>query len=229
MPDILSLTGVIVSDYVSLDRPGDQSIETCNGAEWLGTLPSDGSNAGGSRVTSILQTLKAGFSLAVPISGDIRKRIQGGVLVHRVSIDIARRFVIKGLTNGSDGWANARVRLTGETGDGLLHLMRATLRDHRVVDPSVFHGAAGRGFTDFVYFFLGEPEPWQVAAQNYGGDGEFTVIRVRGADLLSDPRREVFYRRGLFWEADRAVVVKGGYEGLAQVSPLPSNLAVGVM
>jgi len=29
-------------------------------------------------------------------------------------------------------------RLSGKTGDGLLHLTRATVRDHRVVDPSVF-------------------------------------------------------------------------------------------
>jgi hypothetical protein len=171
-----------------------------------------------------LQMLKAGFALAVPASPEMIKRIEAGVLVHRVSIDIARRFVIKGLISGGDGWANAQVRMTGETGDGLLHLMRATVRDYRIVDPSVFQGAADRGFTDFVYFFLGEPEPWQVAAQNYGGDGEFTVIRVRGRDLLADARREVFYRRGLFWEADRAVVVKGGYEGPAQVTPMPGGL-----
>ena len=106
-----------------------------------------------------LQMLKAGFSLAVPASPEILKRIENGVLVHRVSIDIARRYVIKGLISGGDGWANAQVRITGETGNGLLHLMHATMRDHRVFDPSVFQGAAGRGFTDFVYFFLGEPEP----------------------------------------------------------------------
>jgi hypothetical protein len=99
--------------------------------------------------------------------------------------------------------------------------MRSTVRDHRLVDPSVFQGAAERGFTDFVYFFLGEPADWQVNAQNYGGDGEFLTIRVRGRDLLADPGRKIFYRRGLFWEADRAVVVKGGYEGLARVTPLP--------
>jgi hypothetical protein len=174
----------------------------------------------------LLQTLKAGFSLAVPASPEILKRIEAGTLIHRVSLDIARRFVIQNLISSGDGWANAQVRMTGETGSGLLHLMRATVRDHRVVDPSAFQGAAGRGFTDFVYFFLGEPEPWQVAAQNYGGDGEFTVISVHGRDLLADPRRQVFYRRGLFWEADRAVVVKGGYEGPAQVSPLPSNFSV---
>jgi hypothetical protein len=33
----------------------------------------------------------------------------------------------------------------------------------------------------------------------------------------------VFYRRGVFWEADKAVIVKGGYEGPAKV-PLPVNL-----
>lgn len=173
-----------------------------------------------------LQALKAGFSLAVPASQEMRQRIADGVLVHRVSLDIARRFVIRGLASDAAGWANCRVRLTGETGSGLLHLMRATLRDHRVVDPSVFQGAAGRGITDFVYFFLGEPEPWQVAAQNYGGEGEFITLRIRGRDLLADPARQVFYRRGLFWEADRAVVVKGGYEGLAQATPLPTNLGV---
>lgn len=175
-----------------------------------------------------LQALKAGFSLAVPASHEMRQRIAQGVLVHRVSLDIARRFVITGLDTGGDNWANCRVRLTGETGSGLWHLMRATLRDHRVVDPSVFQGAAGSGFTNFVYFFLGEPQAWQVAAQNYGGEGEFVTLRIRGRDLLADARREVFYRRGLFWEADRVVVVKGGYEGPAQATPLPANMQVPV-
>ena len=134
--------------------------------------------------------------------------------------------MIKSLIASAGGGPNCQVRLTGETGSGLWHLMRATLRDHRVVDPSVFQGAAGRGFTDYVYFFLGEPEKWQIDAQNFGGKGEFLTIRIRGRDLLADKRRQVFYRRGLFWEADRAVVVKGGYEGPAEVSPLPANLGV---
>lgn len=176
-----------------------------------------------------LQALKVGFALAVPASDEVLRRIASSVLVHRVSIDVARRFVIKGVIGGGDGWANVRVRLTGETGSGLGHLIRSTLRDHRVVDPSVFQGAAGRGYTDFVYFFLGEPEPWQVAAQNYGGDGEFAVIRIRGADVLAQAGIKVFYRRGLFWEADRAVVVKGGYEGPAQITPLPHNLTVPIV
>jgi len=173
-----------------------------------------------------LQALKAGFSLAVPASDEVLKRVAASVLVHRVSIDVARRHVVKSLIAGGDGWANVRIKVTGETGSGLLHLMRTTLRDHRIVDPSVFQGTAGSGITDFVYFFLGEPEPWQVAAQNYGGDGEFAVIRVRGPDLLAQPGRKIFYRRGLFWEADRAIVVKGGYEGVAQITPMPNNLAV---
>lgn len=176
-----------------------------------------------------LQALKVGFALAVPASDEVKRRIASSVLVHRVSIDIARRFVIQGVIGGGDGWANVNIRLTGETGSGLGHLIRSTLRDHRVVDPSVFQGAAGRGYTDFVYFFLGEPEPWQVAAQNYGGDGEFAVIRIRGSDVLARPGTKIFYRRGLFWEADRAVVVKGGYEGPAQITPLPHNLTVPIV
>ena len=168
-----------------------------------------------------LNNLKAGFALAVPASPEIRRKIATGILVHRVSVDIAKRYVIKGPTSDSSGFANAQIRLTGETGSGLLHLMRTTIRDYRVVDPSVFQEAAGRDFTDFVYFFLGEPENWQVQAQNYGGDGEFLTIRIRGSDLLANPERRIFYRRGLFWEADRAVVVKGGYEGPARVTPMP--------
>jgi hypothetical protein len=168
-----------------------------------------------------LNNLKAGFALAVPIDDALRRRIADGILVHRVSIDIARRYVLQGPGSDGTGFPNATVRLSGKTGDGILHLMRATMRDHRVVDPSVFQGTAGRAFTDFVYFFLGEPQDWQIKAQAYGGDGEFLTIRVRGRDVLADPRRKLFYRRGMFWEADRAVVVKGGYEGLARVTPLP--------
>lgn len=175
-----------------------------------------------------LNNLKAGFALAVPASETLLRKIETGILVHRVSVDIARRFVIKGLLSDTSGFPNAKIRLTGETGDGLLHLLRATIRDHRVVDPSVFQGAAERGFTDFVYFFLGEPQDWQIKAQAYGGEGEFLTIRIRGKDLLADSRRKIFYRRGLFWEADRAVVVKGGYEGLARIDPLPAGLTVPV-
>ncbi len=175
----------------------------------------------GDLATGALHGLKAGFALAVPASDEVKRRIAATVLVHRVRADIAQKFVIQGPASDPAGWANAQVRLTGETGDGLLHLMRVTIRDYRVVDPSVFQGAAGRGFTDFVYFFLGEPEDWQLRAQNYGGEGEFLTIRIQGAAMLADSNRQIFYRRGLFWEADRAVVVKGGYEGPARVTPLP--------
>lgn len=180
---------------------------------------------------AILNQLKAGFALAVPASQEVLKKIAAGILVHKVRVNIARDHVIKSVIKDPTGFANCQVRMTGETGSGAGHLLRSTIRDHRILDfdlTNLFQGAAGRGFTDYVYFFLGEPEGWQEAAQNYGGDGEFLTIRVKGSDLLADKRRQIFYRRGLFWEADKAVVVKGGYEGPAKVSPLPSDLSVPV-
>lgn len=173
---------------------------------------------------NLLNALKMGFALGVPASAAVLAEIRAGILVHRTR-RANLECIVTCLPRRPDGFANARIRLTGEVDKGLLPLLRATLRDHRVVDPAVFRGAADRGFTDFVYFFLGEPGADQQAAQSYGGRGEFATIRVRGADMLADPRRRIFYRRGLFWEADRAVIVKGGYEGPAQVE-LPSGLRV---
>jgi hypothetical protein len=170
----------------------------------------------------IVTALKMGFALGVPASREVLQRIRDGVLVHRTRLANLDR-IVTGVMKRADGIANARIKLTGDVGLDPLGLLRATLRDHRVVDFGIFSGAADRGMTDFVYFFLGEPDEAQMSAQSYGGSGEFATIRVRGADVLADPRRSIFYRRGLFWEADRAVIVKGGYEGPAQVE-LPVTL-----
>lgn len=170
----------------------------------------------------ILAALKMGFALGVPASREVLESIRGGVLVHRTRIANLDRIVTC-IPRGGGGFANARIRLTGDVGLDPLGLMRATLRDHRIVDFRIFQGAADRSMSDFVYFFLGEPDQAQLSAQNYGGSGEFATIGVRGADILADPRRSIFYRRGLFWEADRAVIVKGGYEGPARVD-LPTTL-----
>jgi hypothetical protein len=69
--------------------------------------------------TAGLNNLKAGFALAVPASVELKRRIAESVLVHRVSVDIAKRFVIQEAATDDAGFANARVRLTGKTGDGL--------------------------------------------------------------------------------------------------------------
>lgn len=172
---------------------------------------------------SILDKLKAGFSMAVPASREVREKIAEGVLVHRTRLQYVEK-IIKGVVRKPDDFANCEIRLTGDFGRSPVEMMRATLRDYRIIDPEPFKGTGDRGFTDFVYFFLGEPETWQVESQNFGGSGDFATIRVRGKDLLADPRRRIFYRRGLFWEADRAVVVKGGYEGPAKVEPLTVTL-----
>ena len=171
---------------------------------------------------SILDTLKFGFSLAVPASDEVLKRIAEGVLVHRTRLKYLPDLITKVLGRPDD-FANCEVSMTGNFGYDPLELAKATLRDHRIVDFDIFGDSTGKGFTSFTYFFLGEPDAAQMDAQNYGGDGEFATIRVRGRDLLSDPRRKIFYRRGLFWEADKAVVVKGGYEGPAQVTPFLTN------
>jgi hypothetical protein len=172
---------------------------------------------------SLLDQLKSGFALGVPASAEVLGRIRAGVLVHRTRVQYLEPMVTGVYRTSPDGFSNARIRMTGDFGQGPLDLLKATVRDHRVVDFRPFQGTAGRDFNDFTYFFLGEPEEWQVEAQNYGGNGETSTIRVKGADLLSDPRRAIFYRRGLFWEADRAVIVKGGYEGPARVD-LPATL-----
>ncbi|MBL6458797.1 hypothetical protein JMJ55_26045 [Belnapia sp. T6] len=166
---------------------------------------------------SLLDQIKSGFALGVPASRDVLERIRAGVLVHRTRARFLPVLVTGLYRTSPDGFSNARVRMTGDFGLSPLDLFKATVRDHRVVDFQVFQGSGGRAFHDFVYFFLGEPEDWQIGAQNFGGSGDAAMIRVRGADLLADPGRRIFYRRGLFWEADRAVIVKGGYEGPAKV------------
>jgi hypothetical protein len=174
---------------------------------------------------SLIQMLKAGFSLGVPASREIIDEIRQGVVVHR-TFNKHLTKMITGVIRRPDGFSNCHLKMTGDFGVGPFDLVRATVRDYRIVDFGLFQGKADRGFTDFVYFFLGEPEAWQVEAQNYGGSGEVATVRVQGGDLLADSCRKIFYRRGLFWEGDRAVIVKGGYQGPAQVQPLPSDLKV---
>lgn len=147
---------------------------------------------------ALLDQIKAGFALGVPASAAVMAEIRAGTLVHRTRMAALRRIVTGLYRTSPDGFANARVRLTGDFGRDPASLWWATVRDHRVVDWQVFQGRSGRNFNDFVYFFLGEPEDWQLGAQNYGGKGEMTTLRIRGADLLAEPSRSVFYRRGLF-------------------------------
>ncbi|MEE4452460.1 hypothetical protein [Novosphingobium resinovorum] len=175
----------------------------------------------------IVKYLKFGFSMAVPASQDILDLIRVGTLVHKTKVKYLSRM-IDGVYARPDGQAVYRIDMTGNFGMDPLALMRATLRDLRVVNFDVFQDATGKGFTSYTYFFLGEPDADQLGAQAYrdGDDGDVATIRISGADLLSDPRRSIFYRRGLFWEADKAVVVKGGYSGPAQISPAPANLKV---
>lgn len=180
----------------------------------------------------VLARLRAGLALAVPAPAAVLAEIRAGVLVHLSGTALQRHYVRARL--GGGGFANAIVDLSGDTGpkDGwlfgytLADLFAKTLRDHRIVDFRPFRGAAGGRMVDFVYFFLGEPEPWQVASQALGAKGLPCTVRVRGADLLADPGREIFWRRGLFWEADRAVIVKGGYRGPAQIDRFADDLAV---
>ncbi|WP_019013718.1 hypothetical protein [Elioraea tepidiphila] len=183
--------------------------------------------------TDILGRLRAGFSLAVPAPAAVRAEIRDGILVHLSGTALQRYYVVSRL-RARHGFANCVVNLTGDTGpkDGWLFgytlsdLFAKTVRDHRIVDFRPFQGAASGRMVDFVYFFLGEPERWQREAQSLGSKGLPCTIRVRGVDVLSDPERELFWRRGLFWEGDRAVIVKGGYRGPAQIDRFADDLAV---
>ncbi|WP_372397034.1 hypothetical protein ABMY26_23455 [Azospirillum sp. HJ39] len=171
----------------------------------------------------ILKILGAGFSMAGPASKRRLDEIASGTLVH-FSRKAYLDSVIAGIYRNGPDRAKCRIRLSGDRGTGMGEMLRTTMRDYRIIDFNLFQGAAGRRFHDFVYFFLGEPAQWQVGSQNFGGSGEFATIRVKGTDALADPRRRFFYRRGLFWEGDRVVIIKGGYEGLAEVEGMPINL-----
>lgn len=175
----------------------------------------------------IAKYLRFGFSLAVPASREVIEQIRAGTLVHKTKAKYLPAM-IKGIHSRPEGQSFYQIDMTGNFGMDPVSLLRATVRDLRVVNLDVFQDATGKGFTSYTYFFLGEPDADQLGAQAYrdGDDGEVATIRIRGADLLSDPRRSILYRRGLFWEADRAVVVKGGYVGPAEISPVPSNLKV---
>jgi hypothetical protein len=181
----------------------------------------------------ILGRLRAGFSLAVPAPSAVQTEIRDGILVHLSGTALQRYYVVSRLRAPS-GFANCIVNLTGDTGpkDGWLFgytlsdLFAKTVRDHRIVDFRPFQGAAGGRMVDFVYFFLGEPERWQRESQSLGSKGLPCTIRVRGTHLLAEPGREIYWRRGLFWEGDRAVIVKGGYHGPAAIDRFADDLDV---
>ncbi len=148
--------------------------------------------------------------------------IARGILVHRTRARYLPGIVTSRIAR--DPFCNARVRLSGDFGFGPAELVYTSLvRDWRIIDWEIFRGSAGRRMTDFVFFFLGEPSDDQVRQQALRGRGEAAVIRVRGVDVLADPRRRLFWR-----PQDKAVVVKGGYEGPAQVDPLPVDPGVPV-
>lgn len=175
----------------------------------------------------IVKFLKFGFSLAVPASAEVLDLIRAGTLVHKTKAKYLPA-IVKGIYGRPEGHSFYQIDMTGNFGMDPVELLRATLRDLRVVNADVFQDKTGKGFTSYTYFFLGEPDQDQIGAQAFrdGSDGDMATIRIKGSDLLSDPRRSILYRRGLFWEADRAVVVKGGYTGPAEISPAPANLRV---
>jgi hypothetical protein len=148
--------------------------------------------------------------------------VRRGVLVHRTRVKYLPQIISSRIAR--DPVCNARVRLSGDFGFGPAELVYTSLvRDWRIIDFDVFRGAAGRRLTDFVFCFLGEPGTAQVRQQALRGRGDAAVIRIRGSDVLSDARRRLFWR-----PQDKAVVVKGGYEGPANVDPLPAGLDVPV-
>jgi len=171
--------------------------------------------------------LKFGFSLAVPASQEVLEQIRAGTLVHKTKAKYLPAM-IKGVYGRPEGQQLYQIDMTGNFGMDPVSLLRATLRDLRVVNADVFQDKTGKGFTSYTYFFLGEPNEDQIGAQAFrdGSEGDVATIRIKGSDMLSDPRCSVLYRRGLFWEADRAVVVKGGYIGPAQITPAPASLNV---
>jgi len=173
----------------------------------------------------IVTFLKYGFAMAIPASEDVLKQIRGGTLVHKTKTRYLDQM-IKGVHSRAQEQFLWDIEMTGNFGVDPLELFRATIRDLRVINYDLFQDKTGKGFTSYTYFFLGEPNENQLGAQNFrdGSDGDVSTIWIRGEDLLSDPRRSIFYRTGLFWEADKAVVVKGGYSGPARVSPVPAHL-----
>jgi len=173
----------------------------------------------------ILTFFKYGFSMAVPASDAVLREIRAGTLVHKTKTKYLNEM-IKGIRGKAGDQYIYDIDMTGNFGLNPVELFRATVRDLRVINYDLFQDRTGKGFTSYTYFFLGDPNDDQLGAQNFrdGKDGEVSTIHIRGADLLSDSRRSIFYRTGLFWEADKAVVVKGGYAGPARVSPVPANL-----
>ena len=156
-----------------------------------------------------------GFAVATPASPETLALIRAGVLEHITGVKNVPRIVTRTL-RPSNAFANCEVRLTGELHGTNWLEFRKLLRDSRVLDWQQFQG------TDFVYFFLDTPSAAQRRAQSLGvRAGEaLCTIRVRGADLLAFSPTRVYFRRGVLgWEADKAVIVRGGYRGPAQLTP----------
>jgi hypothetical protein len=148
------------------------------------------------------------FLLATPLKPVERAAILAGEAWHFSKARPDQVTLGKLVANAPD-LPNARIRLSAPSGWQLDFWK--FVRDATVWDPRTFD-AADRG--KYLYFFLGEPGTW---TRRMNVQKAPLTIRIRGADLLAAvPPANLFYR-----SADKVIVVRGDYQGLAMLDPAP--------
>jgi hypothetical protein len=161
--------------------------------------------------------------LPIPIAIPIPRFVFRGMgfdWMYHLTTPTALETIVQRVTGRPGVWTECTVRLLATSG---FSSPRRLLRDYSVLDFELTADGRGR----YTYFFCGEPSGWGLFKnfQAFGGgsplDHGFGVVRIRVDDLLARYDGPLFYRAD-----DHALVIRGGYEGPAQVEPLPMNAAV---
>lgn len=146
--------------------------------------------------------------IATPLRPAERSAILAGEAWH-FSKARPEQVAVDKLTGGGLDEPNARIHLKAPSGWQLDFWK--FIRDVTVWDPLTLD-AADRG--RYLYFFLGRPGTW---TRRMNVQEAALTIRIRGGDLLRTvPAVRLFYR-----SADKVIVVRGDYQGLAILDPPP--------
>jgi len=180
----------------------------------------------------MLRQLRMGFTVATGRDMQwVREHVGRKRLHHRTGIDLLPKLAAP-LKGHPDANAMVDLRRPGPWDDkNILRWLGVSLtvffKDYRNMDfnpkrwldPSYWTYLE----TNYVYLFLDKPDALQEAAQNYGDtSGAVAWVSISGADLIAhleaNPDKALLYRPG-----DKAVVLRGGYQGPASVTPAPAG------
>lgn len=154
--------------------------------------------------------------IAVPTPRFIFEELNFDWLYHFAPIGVLDR-IIQATHARTGEWASCDIELLATSGFG--NHGRRLFRDYSVLDFELTLEDRGA----YSYFFCGEPSAWgrlknlsmwrSKPAEDYG----LATIRIRPSDLLDRYDGPLFFRLD-----DTVLVIRGGYAGPAEVTPVPN-------